>query len=129
MQDLELHITLEGPIPVYRQVLDQLRTLCVEARLKPGDRLPSVRELARRLGIHFNTVAEAYRTLAEEGWLEIVQGRGAQVRDRLTPQPAPAAAQQHVSRIRHLVAELRSLGLDPEWIRREVNQALSGAHS
>src|ERR1700733_7254942 len=55
----------------YRQIADQLRTLIVEGVLRHGDSLPPVRRLALELGVHFNTTAEAYRALAEEGFLEI----------------------------------------------------------
>jgi DNA-binding transcriptional regulator YhcF (GntR family) len=124
---LELRVTLESATPVYRQVVNQIRTLCVEGRLLPGERLPSVREIAGRLGVHFNTIADAYRALADEGWLNIEHGRGASVRDRLIPEPLTAElTAQHGNRLRHLVAELRGLGLDPEWIRAEVNSALGG---
>jgi GntR family transcriptional regulator len=126
---LQLRVLLDGPTPVYRQVVDQIRTLCVERRLTAGERLPSVRELAGRLGVHFNTIADAYRALADEGWLTIEHGRGAQIKDRHTPEPLTAeAAAYNSSRLRHLVAELLSLGLDPDWIRQEVDSAL-GAKS
>jgi DNA-binding transcriptional regulator YhcF (GntR family) len=124
---LELRVVLDSPVPVYRQVVDQIRTLCVESRLLPGERLPSVREIAGQLGVHFNTIADAYRSLADEGWLVIEHGRGARVRDRLIPKPMrPADAVQQSDRLRHLIAELRGKGLDPEWIRAEVNAALGG---
>jgi len=128
MEDaLELRVLLDGPTPVYRQVVDQIRTLCVERRLLPGDRLPSIREMAGRFGVHFNTIADAYRALAEEGWLTIEHGRGARVRDRQVPEPLRAETSAlHGQRLRHLVAELRGLGLEPEWILAEVQQALGG---
>jgi DNA-binding transcriptional regulator YhcF (GntR family) len=123
----QLRIVLDGPIPVYRQIVDQIRTLCVEGNLQPGATLPSVRQLAANLGVHFNTVAEAYRTLAEEGWLEVRQGRGVAVRERDKPaRPSEAVAALHGPRLRHLVAELRANGISPEWIRREIEAALGG---
>lgn len=124
---LELRVLLEGPTPVYRQIVDQIRTLCVERRLLPGERLPSIREIAGRLGVHFNTIADAYRALADEGWLTIEHGRGARVCDRQIPEPMRAdTTALHGQRLRHLVAELRGLGLAPEWILAEVREALGG---
>lgn len=123
----QIRVVLDGPTPVYRQIVDQIRTLCVGAGLKPGQPLPSMRQLAATLGVHFNTVAEAYRTLAEEGWLEIRQGRSVTVRERREPKPPTrAAATQHSSRLRHLVAELRANGFSPQWIRQEIESALEG---
>lgn len=124
----QIRIVLDGPAPVYRQIVDQIRTLCVDGRLKPGHSLPSVRQLAANLGVHFNTIAEAYRALAAEGWLEVKQGRGVVVSERREPQlPTRAAAAQHSSRLRHLVAELRANGFSPEWIRHEIESALGGS--
>jgi GntR family transcriptional regulator len=126
----QIRIVLNSPTPVYRQIVDQVRAFCVGGELKPGQKLPSVRRLALSLGIHFNTVAEAYRTLAEEGWLAVKHGRGAIVCERREPRaPSRAAAAQQGSRLRYLVAELRASGLAPEWIRREVESALEEAPS
>jgi GntR family transcriptional regulator len=121
----EIRITLDGPVPVYRQIADAIRAHCVAGRLNAGAKLPTVRDLAGSLGIHFNTVAEAYRTLAEEGWLTLERRRGATVLDRQTPRAPKAAAHAgEGNRLRHLVAELQAKGFSNDWIRREVNAAL-----
>jgi len=122
---MEIRIVLDSPVPVYRQIADGVRTLCVSGELKAADRLPTVRELAGDLGVHFNTVAEAYRILAEEGWLLLERRRGATVRDRAVPD-APSA-RQHLDeggRLQALVANLRSKGFSKDWIRRELQAAL-----
>ncbi len=64
----KIRIDLSSTVPAYRQIVDALRVLLVEGTLPPGSDLPSVRRLAMELGVHFNTVGEAYRTLADEGW-------------------------------------------------------------
>ena len=65
------HLRLDpnSSVPAVRQIADNLRILLVEGQLKPGDELPSVRRVAMELGVHFNTVAEAYRQLVAEGRL------------------------------------------------------------
>ncbi len=65
--------------PIYRQIVDQLRQLIAAGTLRSGDALPSVRQLAANLGVNLNTVAIAYRELADEGLVEIKHGRGARV--------------------------------------------------
>ena len=75
----QLKIDIASEVPAYRQIADQVRALIVEGALEPGDSLPPVRKLALDLGIHFNTIAEAYRTLEREGLLEIIHGHGARV--------------------------------------------------
>jgi DNA-binding transcriptional regulator YhcF (GntR family) len=122
---MEIQVVLDSPVPVYRQIADGVRTLCVAGELKAGDRLPTVRELAGDLGVHFNTVAEAYRILAEEGWLKLERRRGATVRDRATPDaPSAGAHAEEGGRLHHLVAHLRSRGFSKDWIRRELQAAL-----
>jgi DNA-binding transcriptional regulator YhcF (GntR family) len=93
----------------------------VEGVLRAGDVMPSVRRLAIDLGIHFNTVAEAYRTLADEGWIDVAHGRAARVCNRNTPAPPEAAEVENFrQRLRNLVAEMRAQGLSPARISREL---------
>src|SRR5215475_2153528 len=80
-----LRIDLSSTIPVYQQIADQVRAMLVAGQLSPGDRLPTVRQVAVDLGVNHNTVAEAYRNLADEGWLLLERGRGAVVTERSTP--------------------------------------------
>ncbi len=68
-----LRIDPDSSVPLVRQIVDQLRIPLVEGSLKPGTVLPPVRRLATYLAVHFNTVAEAYRQLASEGWLDLRQ--------------------------------------------------------
>jgi GntR family transcriptional regulator len=125
---LQIRVILDGPVPVYRQIVDAIRAHIVAGRLTPGTKLPTVRELAASLGIHFNTVAEAYRVLADEGFLSIEGRRGATILDRALPLTPKASAQADAgSRLRHLVAELQSKGLSPDWIRSETEAALLSA--
>ena len=72
-----VRIDLGSSIPVYRQIADQIRAMLVAREFSPGERLPTVRQVAVDLGVNHNTVAEAYRNLADEGWLSLERGRGA----------------------------------------------------
>jgi GntR family transcriptional regulator len=123
----QLRVVLDSPVPVYRQIVDQIRAYCVQGFLAPGQQLPSVRELAGALGAHHNTVAEAYRTLADEGWLDVRHGRRVTVLDRAQPiQPPADAAGTSGLRLRSLIAELIAQGFDSSWIRSQVEAALKG---
>jgi len=62
--------------PIYVQIVDQIRQMVVSGELKPGDQLPTVRQLATELRVNFNTVARAYRVLDEAGLISTQQGRG-----------------------------------------------------
>jgi len=122
-----LQVDLNAPTPVYRQIVDAIRLRLVDGDLRPGDPLPPVRRLALDLGVHFNTVAEAYRTLAEEGWLEIGRRSGARVVARNAGKRRdPEAAEAFARRLREMVAEAQSSGLSRERIAREL-RGLAGA--
>ncbi|MBX6353028.1 MAG: GntR family transcriptional regulator [Thermoflavifilum sp.] len=62
--------------PVYQQVMDGIKAAIASGWLKPGDKLPSVRELALELTINHNTVAKAYQELERERVIEVIRGRG-----------------------------------------------------
>ena len=120
---MTLRIDLKSSVPVYRQIVDGLRILLVNGDLHPGDQLPPVRRLATDLGVHFNTVAEAYRTLAEEGWLEIIRRSGA----RVIPREVPRGSDRDIAecfqrRLRELVAELQARGFPRGRIVRELRR-------
>jgi GntR family transcriptional regulator len=119
---MTIQINVASGVPVYRQIVDALRPLLVEGQLKPGDALPPVRQLAADLGVHFNTVAEAYRLLAEEGWLDLRRRRGAVVLDRAAPHADSAAVGEFSRRLRELVAEVRAGGVFKATIARELRQ-------
>ena len=120
-----IEIDLASPVPAYRQIVDQARHLLVTDALAAGASLPSVRRLAADLGVHHNTVAEAYRALAQEGWLDVSQGKAVRVAQRAA-QPTPARqAQEEIAlpyerRFRHLAAEMKAQGLPGSFIARRL---------
>ena len=71
-----LQLDLHSGVPVYRQVIDQVRGGIASGKLSAGDQLPTVRQLAVDLAINPNTVARAYRELELGGLLETHQGTG-----------------------------------------------------
>jgi GntR family transcriptional regulator len=64
-------------VPIYRQLMDQVREAVARGRAQPGDRLPSVRQLSRELVVNPNTIAKAYSELEHEGVLNTRPGLGA----------------------------------------------------
>jgi GntR family transcriptional regulator len=106
-----LRIDLSSPVPAYRQIAGGIRAMLVAGAFRAGDLLPTIRQLAVDLGIHPNTVAEAYRVLADEGWVDLRRRRGASVLERATPVPAPDAADGFGRRIGELVAEALAAGV------------------
>jgi DNA-binding transcriptional regulator YhcF (GntR family) len=116
-------IDLDSPTPAFRQIANALRQHLVEGRLTPGDVLPPIRQLAIDLGVHFNTVALAYRSLADEGWLDLRRRRGALVLERGVPK-APDRGRVHhlLKRVAEIAAELRSAGMTEKQIAAALHR-------
>ena len=125
---LRVSLNLESRIPAYRQIADDLRRHLVDERLKPGDLLPPIRQLALDLGVHFNTVALAYRLLADEGWLELKRGRGATVIVRNAPRAVDRRQVDGLLRqVAQIAAQLRSAGMSSRQISSALRRLAQGA--
>lgn len=117
-----LRVDLTSDTPAYRQIVDGLRLLFVGGEIRPGETLPTVRSLALDLGVHFSTVAEAYRILSAEGWLELRRRHGAVVTERNSPAPAPHAPEEFSTKLRQLIAQVRAEGLPVRIISQELER-------
>lgn len=84
---MEFRIDSSSRLPIYRQLRNQFREAVARGRLKPRERLPSVRDLSRKLVVNPNTIARVYTELEREGLLNTRPGLGvfvAQPKDELT---------------------------------------------
>jgi DNA-binding transcriptional regulator YhcF (GntR family) len=79
---MDIRIDSSSEVPIRSQLTEQVIFLITTERFRPGDFLPSVRDLARRLKIHHNTVSDAYKNLVERGWLERRRGSRLMVASR-----------------------------------------------
>jgi GntR family transcriptional regulator len=89
----------DDPRPVYRQIADELQRSVAVGILKPGDSLPATRQLAAELKLNANTVQHAYRTLQQEGVIEMRRGLGAFVA------AAPKESRQRPAAVARQIAE------------------------
>jgi GntR family transcriptional regulator len=71
-----LHINFKSGMPIYLQIVDQIRTAAAAGALRSGEALPSIRPLAEELRVNRNTVAKAYAELESQGVIETLPGRG-----------------------------------------------------
>src|ERR1700758_1088552 len=86
---LEIRVSRKNEVPLWQQITAQIIFLIGTGELAIGDVLPSVRALARRLKIHYNTVSDAYTYLAHQGWLREARGRRVVVRPSRVPHDRP----------------------------------------
>ncbi len=78
---VKLRVDQESKIPIYVQIEEQIRSLIAAGQLRPGEQLPTIRELATELRVNYNTIARAYLDLDREGIISTRQGRGTFVAD------------------------------------------------
>lgn len=115
-----LTLDRSGGEPLGRQLARQIEERVLDGSLPPGSPLPPVRALAARLGLNYNTVAGAYRTLAGRGLLELRRGGGTRV--SLEP-PRPDPARSRADRVADAVlAQVREAGLDAEEFARATTR-------
>ena len=78
---MKFHIDTASDIPNYLQLEHQIKTACLQQKLKPGDQLPSIRALAKELSIAIITIKRAYDDLQAEGIIELRQGKGCFIKE------------------------------------------------
>ena len=76
---VDIRIDFRSNQPIYLQIMEQIRSKIASGSLRPGDQLPTVRQLAKDLRVNFNTIARAYRQLDEAGLISTQHGRGTYV--------------------------------------------------
>lgn len=86
---MDIQISHQSGVPTYLQIMDQIKNLIAVGRLRPGERLLPIRQLAVGLGINFNTVAHAYKELNREGVISTRRGQGSFVSEQ--PDQLPLA--------------------------------------
>jgi GntR family transcriptional regulator len=113
-----------SPTPLYAQIASRVRVAVAAADLRPGDALPSVRQLAARLRVNPATVVQAYRDLETEGFVEMRQGSGTFVRDVKLETRANERATQAAALVRRMVADAGRLGLSTNEIVTAIAKEL-----
>jgi GntR family transcriptional regulator len=120
---VRLWFSPSSEVPIYRQLVTQVVLAILCGDLKPGDRLPSTRELARRFGLHPNTISAGYRHLHREGWTEKRQGSGVFVCNNTDPPSTPEQILDY--HIAGFFRAVRELDLPSAAIRHRVAQWLA----
>jgi DNA-binding transcriptional regulator YhcF (GntR family) len=121
--DPRIRVDATLPTPIWSQIEECVRYLVASGSLRPGDLLPSVRDLAREQRINPNTVAKAYQRLAEAGILETRRGEGTFVAER--PPVMPAAERARL--LREGATRLAMLAVNLGAARTEAVSALQAA--
>jgi GntR family transcriptional regulator len=106
---VQIHIATTDGVPIYVQIVNQIKYLVASGRLSPGDELPAIRVLAEQLIINPNTVARAYRELELAGLVEKRRTAGTYVSDQGSPLARRERVKILTQRIDALLAEARQM--------------------
>jgi GntR family transcriptional regulator len=125
---MQLHISAVDGVPIYQQIVSQVRYLIAAGRLQPGDELPPIRTLAERLTVNPNTVARAYLELEHAGIVTKRHGSGTYVSETTNAMPQRERTKILIKRVDALLTEARHLDIElSEVIKllRERDQAMN----
>lgn len=113
-------------VPIYLQLMQQVRHGIETGALRPGEQLPGIRPLAEALVINPNTVAKAYRELEHEGVIELRHGAGAFVSSDAVPRKLTDTLRAAQAQVAMTVDRLRARGVTDDEIRRLFEAELAG---
>ena len=113
-----------GPVPIYRQIVDQAIYRIAEGELTHGDQLPSIRSLSLELRVNPNTVIKAYRELEHSGFAASRHGKGYFVSGNSVDPVQSSWQGPLLATLRQSVIKAVSTGVRPEIIRAAVEQAI-----
>ena len=119
---MDIHISPHDGVPIYLQIVNQVKYLVASGRLAPGEELPAIRILALQLQVNPNTVARAYRELEVAGVVEKRRTAGTYVSDAGSRLARRERLKIVAERIDALLAEARSLGIGTDEVIDLVRQ-------
>jgi GntR family transcriptional regulator len=120
---MQIKLDFRSKIPIYVQIIDQIKHLIASGSLRPDDQLPTVRQLATDLRVNFNTVARAYRLLDDEGLISTQHGRGTYILPMPSDENSDRLRRQDLEWLaRHFLNEAARLDYSAEEVNNVIQQ-------
>lgn len=119
---MQLHISSADGVPIYLQIVNQVKYLVAAGRLAPGDEMPPIRVLAEQLLVNPNTVARAYRELEAAGLVEKRRTAGTYVSDQGSPLARKERLRILADRVDALLAEASQMNVPVEDVLKLIEQ-------
>ena len=113
---MKIFINENSPRPIYEQIVQAVKNSIVNRELQAGDMLPSIRSLARDLGISVITTKRAYEELEKQGLIYSEQGKGFFVNEINQSLLLESRLKEYEKRLRDMIREAKGLGLSPEEV-------------
>ena len=122
------HVSVSSGVPIYRQIMDQVHRLAAARRIKPGEFLPSVRQMASDLAINPMTVSKAYSLLERDGVIETARGLGVKLKSP-DPEASLTLRKKALSPVLlEVVSQAYQLQLTPEQTLAELQKLFKEAN-
>jgi GntR family transcriptional regulator len=119
---MQIHLASNDGVPIYLQIVNQVKYLIGSGRLSAGEELPAIRVLAEQLLVNPNTVARAYRELEVAGVVEKRRTAGTYVADAGSPLSRQERLKVLAQRVDMLLAEARQLDVSPDEVVQMVRR-------
>jgi GntR family transcriptional regulator len=123
---MEITIDIDNPVPQFEQLIEQVKAAVTAGALKPGDALPSIRQLANDLDLNSKTVAKAYQLLTRDLIIETKGYRGTYVHPKAKSNCRFNLQEWTLRKLGETVSELRAAGVTDSEIRNAFAGALNG---
>jgi GntR family transcriptional regulator len=121
-------IDYNSGVPVYLQLVQQVKAAVASGTLRDGDQLPSIRALAEQLGVNRNTVAKAWSELEAEGVIVNRQGAGSFVSAAVTPLRRAIRTERLATALDALIVQAHHLQVDDAALRSLLDERLRHFH-
>lgn len=118
-------INIYSSVPVYEQIENEVRFAIASGAISDGDQIPAVQALARTLGINFNTVTKAYRTLEVMGLIYTRRGMGCFIEKGARPKCQQGCRKQIFSKLHEVTQEAKASGMT----KKSLTQALDACYA
>jgi len=123
---MSITVDISSPVPMFEQLVQQIRDAVQEGALRPGTPLPTIRQLASDLQLNPNTVARAYKVLERDGVIETRGRSGSFIHARAKRHSRSDAREAAVTSLSETIAALREAGLANAEIRVAFATAMKG---
>lgn len=124
---MEISIDIDNPVPQFEQLIEQIKVAVTAGALKPGDPLPSIRQLANDLDLNSKTVAKAYKLLERDRIVEAKGYRGTYVHPKARSNCKSNLQEWTLGKLGDTIAELREAGVTDSEIRNAFAGAIRAA--
>jgi len=126
---LKIAIDIDAPDPPFVQLIAQVKKAVKSGRLRPGEPLPSIRQLANDLALNLKTVAKAYRLLERDAVIQTRGYRGSFVHPNAPANSSVDVSEQAHEKLRETIDDLRAAGVTDSEIRNAFNRSMNGSRS